>query len=533
MSFRPNASQQLSLHDSFMNLTEREKKALSKSWAKFFGDYLFPKINEEMFAVLFSAKASRPSTPVNVIVGAIIIKELFDYSDDEIVETLMFDPRMQYALHTTSFEEQPLSDKSLSRFRKRCYDYEDKTGIDLMHDCMVSLADEIAKMMNISGKIRRMDSMMLDANIRNLSRMELIYTCISNLVKYIIETDSDMLPESLLHYADSSDFNKVIYHHKPSSTDDRIQTLLRDAAILYSICNNTDIQSSERYQQFDRCISEQTIIDNDTRRLRNKEDGGMKSDMMQNPSDPEATFRNKAGKNHKGYVGNIEESVGEKGSLITEYQFEQNIHSDSQFLKDSLNKKEVQEEEQVVVTDGAYYSEENAKLARKKNIKLISTDLTGRDTPDIMGDFEFNEDGTKITKCPAGNTPIKCGYDKKTGKCNATFQRDQCANCPNKDKCRAVIRKKVANVVASIKQKNRAVMQRFFTTEEFKNYSRLRNGVETIPSTLRRVFHTDKLPRGKQRGKFFFGAKIGALNFRKLVSYLTGTGNCAPNPIIA
>ena len=31
----------------------------------------------------------RPNTPVNVIVGALIIKELFDYSDDEMVENLM------------------------------------------------------------------------------------------------------------------------------------------------------------------------------------------------------------------------------------------------------------------------------------------------------------------------------------------------------------------------------------------------------------------------------------------------------------
>ena len=51
-----------------------------------------------------------------MIVGALIIKELFDYSDDEMVENLMLDFRIQYAQHTTSFEEQPLSDKTLSRF---------------------------------------------------------------------------------------------------------------------------------------------------------------------------------------------------------------------------------------------------------------------------------------------------------------------------------------------------------------------------------------------------------------------------------
>ena len=67
----------------------------------------------------------------------------------------MLDFRIQYALHTTSFEEQPLSDKTLSRFRKRCYDYETLHSKDLYHDCVKDLSNSIAKMMGISGKVRR------------------------------------------------------------------------------------------------------------------------------------------------------------------------------------------------------------------------------------------------------------------------------------------------------------------------------------------------------------------------------------------
>ena len=128
-----------------LTLTERERKALEKSWAKIFADEIFPAIDEERFSVLYSNKASRPNAPVNVIIGALIIKELFDYSDDEIVENLMLDLHLQYALHTTSFAEQPLSDKTLSRFRKRCYDYETLHGVDLYHDCVKDLSGKIAK----------------------------------------------------------------------------------------------------------------------------------------------------------------------------------------------------------------------------------------------------------------------------------------------------------------------------------------------------------------------------------------------------
>ena len=113
MSYRPNQSQQLSIFDRSLRLTERERKCLEKSWAKVFSDEIFPAIDEDRFRVLYSETASRPNTPVNVIVGALIIKELFDLSDDEVVENLMLDVHYQYALHTTSYEEQPLSDKTL------------------------------------------------------------------------------------------------------------------------------------------------------------------------------------------------------------------------------------------------------------------------------------------------------------------------------------------------------------------------------------------------------------------------------------
>lgn len=126
----------------------------------------FPAIDEEPFKVLYSDRPSRHNTPVNVIIGALIIKEIFQLTDEEIVETLPFDIRYQYALHTTSFEEQPLNDRTLGRFRARCNTYEERTGIDLIHQCIVGLSSEMAKMMKINTGMRRMDSLMVASNIK-------------------------------------------------------------------------------------------------------------------------------------------------------------------------------------------------------------------------------------------------------------------------------------------------------------------------------------------------------------------------------
>lgn len=153
MAFVTNDVQQLSFDDPVFHLTEREKKFLEKSWAKYFADHIFPAIKEEEFAVLYSKKSSRPNAPVNVTVGALLLKEVFALTDEEIVESVIFDFRFQYALHTTSYQDQPISERSLSRFRSRNLSYETKTGIDLLHNCFGELSKEIGELLKFTSQI--------------------------------------------------------------------------------------------------------------------------------------------------------------------------------------------------------------------------------------------------------------------------------------------------------------------------------------------------------------------------------------------
>lgn len=531
MSFRENPCQQISIDDNFSRLTEREKKALEKSWAKVFADEIFPFIDEKRFSVLYSDKASRPNAPVNVIIGALIIKELFDYSDDEIVENLMLDLHLQYALHTTSFEEQPLSDKTLSRFRKRCYDYERVYNIDLYRDCVKDLGQKIAKMMGINGRIRRMDSMMIESNIRFLSRMELIYTCASKVCMYLEKNHEGILPENLKHYADPDDYNRTFYHQRNEILEEKIQNLLDDCDSLIETSGSILDEVTE-YELFIRCLSEQTIVEDGKRRLRSKEDGMMNSTMLQNPSDPEATYRNKAGKIHRGYAANIEESVGVNGSVVTNYQYDQNIHSDSQFLQEYLSETDRTEEQTVLITDGGYGGGDNTELAKTKNIDLVTTALIGKDAPDAYADFKYSEDGTKLLECAAGHAPKNCWYTKTTKQVKVAFAQEHCENCPFRNQCNPTIKNGKAQFITSQNASNRAKHKRRMDKDDFKYYAKLRNGVETVPSNIRKNYHLEKMPRGKQRGKFFFGSKIAALNFRKLFGFRKGLGNYAFNPLL-
>lgn len=144
--------------------------------------------------------------------------------------------------------------------------------------------------MKITGRTRRMDSMMIDANIKKLSRLELIYTCIANLVKRLSKEGIVEIPEELMHYVAPNDYNQVFYYAKSSSYAEKCLTLLNDADTLFTLCGDS-CDSWEEYLLFKRCMAEQTIVKDETRRLATREDGTMNSSMLQNPSDPEATFR--------------------------------------------------------------------------------------------------------------------------------------------------------------------------------------------------------------------------------------------------
>jgi len=452
--------------------------------------------------------------------------------DDDFNTSLMFDIRYQYALHTTYFIEQPLSDRTLGRFRERCITYEKQTGVDLLHDTITSLSEEMAAMMKVDRSLKRMDSLMVASNIKKMSRLELLYTCTANLVN-ACKKQGEILPEQLQHYLSSEDKNMVIYHNKSEETSDKITSVLADAAALVALCGSRYDELPE-FQLMIRVLSEQAVLQEDgTYVLRSKGDG-MTAHCMQNPADPDATYREKAGKKHRGYAANVIEEAGENGSVVTGYQYEQNTHSDSEFAKETIAALGEQAEKVTLVAGGAYSGQENEELAQDNNIDLKTTNLTGKNVSDINADFQFNDEGTRVTECPNGQQPKSCSYNPKAGQCVVSFHRNQCEGCPYINKCTRKVFKRTVRVTISLNSKNRAMQQRNRKTEDFKTLTHFRNGVETVPSMLRRLFNDDHMPvRGKLRTKLCFGCKIGGLNFLKQCKYEQRLVKCAQIPASA
>ena len=182
---------------------------------------------------------------------------------------------------------------------------------------------------------------------------------------------------------------------------------------------------------------------------------------------------------------------------------------------DKTGQQEAFDDGAILVTDGAYSREENSRLALKHNLKLVTTNLSGRKPHEIYADFIFSEDGKILLQCINGCAPEQCTYDPGNQRSAAYFKAEDCRSCPYRDLCKPRFSKTRAYKEVSWKAVERAKQQQYMKTEEFRQYARFRNGVEAIPSILRRRYNVDKIPtHGKNRTRLYFGFKIAALNFQ-------------------
>jgi len=72
--FRKNTSHmQASFFEVEEMLSETQKKALEDSRERWFYELVFKRIDESIFAPLYSETKSRPNAPVNIMVSALIL----------------------------------------------------------------------------------------------------------------------------------------------------------------------------------------------------------------------------------------------------------------------------------------------------------------------------------------------------------------------------------------------------------------------------------------------------------------------------
>ena len=508
MSFHLNNAQQMALDDSLLSLTERERKHLNNSWAETFSKKIFPFIREDRFSVLYSDNpASRPNNPVNIYFGLLILREVFNQSDEEALNSLMFDIRYQHALHTTSFQEQPVSKNSLTNFRAAVYKYIQEYGVDLIQEEIEAQAKSFSKLLKIDGTTVRMDSLMISSSCRKLSRLEIIYSTVARFIKVI---DKNILPERFKPYLEESHYNNTIYRSRDKDLNSKIKRVLKDGLKLYFLYRkNKEIKQTEEFKLLSRMLKEQT------RKGRIKPSKEIAPNSLQNPTDPDATYRKKGKKKHIGYTANLIEKFDDNNRMIEGYDLQKNTYSDQKFAKDTIKKLE----DITLIIDGAYHSEDIDRKAKAKGIKMVPTNLVGGGKNSNGDKFEIDEKEHLVKKCPSGHKPVTSKF--KEGSYRAHFDKKHCINCPLRKDCPVIEQKKSYFLKVSEKTLHRSQLITRMGTSEYQELAKKRAGIEGIPSVLRRRYKIDHLPvRGEVRSKVWLGFKISAINCKRLIKGL-------------
>lgn len=521
----------MSLNDAVFNMPKYLQKTLYESWAQPFQEVIFPAINEDRSSVLYSDKPSRPNSPVNVIPGALILKEIFQLSDEELIGSIYFDTRFQYALRLTSKDRPPISINSFTNFRVRNYDYYEQTGIDLIQEEIEDLSKLIADVLEIKGDKVRVDSLMIASSCRNLSRIELVYTVNAHFIKKLDKIDKALIPEECLVYLEKGHKNETIYKTRDKSSESKLEFLLKQSKLLYDAALevNSKITDTEEFMMLKRMPGEQTKNDDDDfdnltpNEIEPKENSEISPDSLQNPSDPDATYRYKYGDNI-GYTANLVEQFDDENGIIKTYDLKPNIYSDQQFSNDTIEKLSVEQNQNEILQmliDGTYFSIDLAKKALSKGIELIPGELTGRKPDDSKlsygSTFIVDKKENVISSCFKGHEPVSTNYDEEKEIYTAKFSKDICAECECIELCRIKVQKQINTVRFSKKRYMSDTIREKMDTKEYTQLANQRAGVEGLPSVFRRCYNVDRMPiRGLVRSKIWFGFKVAASNVKKL-----------------
>ena len=520
--------QQISLDDRFLDFPKYIWDALQNSWAEDFYKNIFLKVNEDRFSVLYSKTYSRPNKPVNILVSLLILKELHNLTDEQLLSAFYFDYRYQYALGIGNFEKERICINTLTNFRQRLVEYEVETKIDLLKAEVDELSGQLATLIELDKSMARMDSFLLSSSCKKLSRLELVYRVVQQMIQALHKLDSTLVPEQLQEYLKEEHKNKTIYHTKSSEAGGKLDTQIENAAVLYRhIFNNSECREMKEFRHLTRLLQEQ-CIETEEGCLIPIEGRQLSPSNLQNPSDPDATYRYKNGKGDIGYVVNVVEVRDKKKNvgLILSHDVQNNLYSDADFGEDFLDQDPLADDISILSVDGAYYRQESLQKAKTKEIEMNVSTMTGRKPSKEklpVNQFKMDENQL-IAECPAGYKPVLTEYNPEKKVYTAKFSKEDCSSCPFLNQCPIQQQKKFNTVRFTENKIQTDIVRSEMSSERHHLLSRFRAGVEGIVSALRRGFKINDIPvRGLVRSKIWIHSKIIAYNFKAVTRYRAKT----------
>jgi hypothetical protein len=509
------------------------KDCLESSWAGAFYRQVFVRLDEEPFAVLYSAEASRPNIPINVLVGLETLKAGFGWSDEEMYENFCFNLQVRYALGCRKLDEGHFELRTVYNFRRRLSEHMQETGQELLAQAFEQITDEQVAAFSVQTNKLRMDSTQVASNIRQFSRLQLLVEVLQRVHRDLTEADQHQYGSAFEPYLKGSS-GQYVYQVKPGAYGSHLEQighlmsqLVTELAPAYA--------GQPSYQMLVRVFNEHFIVEasdeddnDDDDRLRPRQGDELSADSLQSPDDWRATYRQKRGEAYTGYVANLAETCHPDNpfQLIMDLQTEPNSTDDAQMLAERLTALKKRTDLDEMHTDGGYNSPEVDRVMRLEQVELVQTAIRGRQ-PDPnklnLDDYqwELDPEGQPLALTAPNGQQAEVEPGRQPDRYIARFTQSPDSSPPSASVSTST-KPQPPPVLYFSRQQLELTLRRQRSAQARSAGCNLRSAVEATVGALKRPFANDKLPvRGQFRVKTMLIGSALMVNLRRIHRYQT------------
>ena len=488
-------------------------KVLHGDWPGLFRTQMLHLMPAQELGEHFDPTLGSPTKELYGMAGVIFLKELFNLTIGETVKRYLTDAAWQYALNVNPMTAS-LSHATVERYMRLFA--ENDLGATVFH----RVASALIEALELDVSRQRLDSTHLFSDMAILGRTKLMGVTIKRFLTQLKRHHGALygdLPEDLRsRYAPSqgklfADFRGERAILRRAVAEDLLLLVRRFSA-------EEAVAKRSSYQAMRRVLAEQCDVAEERVELKEKPGGA----VLQNPSDPDATYDGHKG---PGYQVQLAETCapGNDVQLITAATPEPAHCPDQDALVPMLDQLEAHGRlPDLMYADTHYGSDENVARAAERGVDLQSP-VAGPAKPAgeelTVDDFAVDEGTERVERCPNGCEPLSSEPDAATGVTTTVMRPSECSGCDFRGQC--PVREVRGGFVLrhTAKQRRLAARRAEQATGAFREHYAIRAGGESANSGLKRRMGLARLRvRGAPRVRLAVLLRCAGWNFFRALS---------------
>ena len=483
----------------------------------------------EELAASFRDDFGRPSKDLSVALGALILQQLHDLTDQQTTEAVALNIAWHYALDIRHEPDAYLCERTLRNYRRRILE------LGLEEVLFRTLTDRLIQAVGVDTTKQRLDSTTVKSAIRGLTRLGILVEATSKFLRELQRKQPDRYAEVDAEVYANMSSDKAMAALPIRGPANQSGDCRKRLAIVYELIEQfrqTAAATLESFRLLEQIFQQQCELTGNCQspveiRPPRKED----CDGILSPADPDARYNKHRG---TGYLVQIMETFVEddsrtkdelqptKPDLITHVAVDKLTMHDQDALipaLDDADRRGCKPKE--LLADSHYGSNECLAKGRERDVEIVSPAMTAKGKLQgklTLEDFELDSEG-RVLRCPAGKEPLETSIAEV--RIQVLFDPVVCESCPHKDNCPAAAvgrsERRWQYNHDRVRQRER---RRKDSSDEFRGRYRWRAGIE---ATMSRFKYQMGMIRLRVRGmaKVTYTAMLRALglNIHRVAAY--------------